>query len=142
MIRKSNMILGNDKPNFETQNNATYVQMPLSNYHITQRSNVSSINLGGDANAFKSEHKQNFAHKDAVAQPVDKERIRDFRSAHFHFGFPDSTQNLSENKAQYNEKPIDYKKVEGNRASNLDFNIDGKNYFDSTYSNQFVGQNG
>lgn len=85
--------------------------MPLNNYHITQRSNVSSINLGGDGNAFKSEQKQNFAHKESVAQPVDKDRIRDFRSAHFHFGFPEPTQHLSENRAQFDEKPIDYKKV-------------------------------
>lgn len=88
MIRKSNMILGNDKPNFETQNNATYVKMPINNYHVTQRSNVSNINLGGDGNGFVSEHRQNFAHKESTAQPVDKDRIRDFRSAHFHFGFP------------------------------------------------------
>jgi len=37
--------------------------MPINNYHITQKSNVSSISLGGDANGFLSEHKQNFAHK-------------------------------------------------------------------------------
>ena len=129
------MILGNDKPNFETQNNATYVAMPINNYHVTQKSNISSISLGGDANGFSSEQKQNFAHKESTAQPVDKERIRDFKSAHFHFGFPEPTQHLSENKAQFDEKPINYVRVEGNRASNLDFNVDGKNYFDSTYNN-------
>lgn len=46
---------------------------------------------------------------------------------------------MSEAKAQYDEKPLDYKRVQGNKASNLDFNIDGKNYFDSTYSNEFTG---
>lgn len=105
------MVLGNDKSNYETQNNATYTQMPINNYHSTQRSNVSSINLGGDNNAFKSEHKQSYAHKDSAAQPVDKDKIRDFRSAHFHFGFPDQAQHQSEAQAKYNEKPIDYKRV-------------------------------
>lgn len=54
MIRKSNMILGNDNCNFQTQNNATYTKMPITNYHNTQRSNISSINLGGDNNNFHS----------------------------------------------------------------------------------------
>lgn len=75
--------------------------MPINNFHITQKSNVSNINLGGDQNGFLSEQKQNFSHKEHIAQPVDPERIRDFKSSHFHFGFPEPTQHLSENKAQF-----------------------------------------
>lgn len=83
MIRKSNMILGNDKSNYQTQNNSTFVSMPISNYHITQKSNVSNINFGGDGNAFTSEQKYNYSHKETGPHQVDKEKIRDFRSAHF-----------------------------------------------------------
>lgn len=48
------MVLGNDKSNYQTQNNATYTPQPINNYHNNQRSNVSSINLGGDGGAFTS----------------------------------------------------------------------------------------
>lgn len=48
------MILGDDKTNFQTQNNSTYVQKPINNYHITQKSNVSNIKLGNDNNGFLS----------------------------------------------------------------------------------------
>ena len=82
------MILGNDTNNFQTQNNATYTQKPIQNYHTTQTSNVSSINLGIDGNKYVSENRAHFAHKDSSMKPVDKNRILDFRSAHFHMGFP------------------------------------------------------
>lgn len=57
------MVLGNDKSSYQTQSNATYTPQPINNYHNNQRSNVSSINLGGDGGAFTSEHKYNYAHK-------------------------------------------------------------------------------
>ena len=83
------MILGNDNPAFQTQHNSTYTKMPIENYHVTGRSNVSNINLGNDGNKFLSENRAHYLHKDSNAQPVDKDRILDFRSAHFKFGFPD-----------------------------------------------------
>ena len=89
MIRKSNMILGNDRSNFETQNNATYTQKPIQNYHSSQRSNISSISLGTEGNNFLSQNKASYIHKDSGAQPVDRNRVLDFKSAHFKMGFPD-----------------------------------------------------
>lgn len=43
-----------------------------------------------------------FAHKEAPYHSVNKEQIRDFRSAHFQFGFPNQNDfNNSEAQAQY-----------------------------------------
>lgn len=48
-----------------------------------------------------------FAHKEAAYHAVDKDKIRDFRSAHFHFGFPNQNDiSNSEAHDQYTEKPI------------------------------------
>ena len=116
---------------------------PIANYHITQRSNTSNISLGADPNAYSSENKGNFYHKQGESKPVDKERVLDFKSAHFKFGFPtDAPGYTSEATAQYGEKPIDFHKAVGNRNSQFDLNVDGKNYFDSTYGNEFTGKNG
>jgi hypothetical protein len=62
--------------------------MPLTNYHNNQKSNISNINFGGEGNVFLSEQKYNYAHKECGPQTVDKEKVKDFRSAHFQFGFP------------------------------------------------------
>lgn len=57
------MILGNDPSMFQTQNNATYVPKPITNYHVTKKSNTSNIDLGGDKNGYSSENKGNYYHK-------------------------------------------------------------------------------
>jgi len=48
------MILGNDKSNYETQNNSTFVSKPITNYHSIQKSNASNINFGGDKIGYNS----------------------------------------------------------------------------------------
>ncbi len=54
MIRRSNIILGNDKSNFNTESNTTYVPKPIHNERVTQVSNFSNINLGNDGKNFSS----------------------------------------------------------------------------------------
>lgn len=61
--------------------------MPLISNEAPKRSYETNINLGNNAIKYDSENKQNFAHKNASYQGVDKQTIQDFRSAHFHFGF-------------------------------------------------------
>ena len=63
MIRRSNMMLGNDKTNYNTQNNVTYVQKPIANYHVSQKSNLSHIEMGKGGQNYSSENKANFLHK-------------------------------------------------------------------------------
>lgn len=66
-------------------------------------------------------------------KPVDKNQVLDFRSAHFQVGFASDPVYQSENKAQYEEKALKVDKAKGNRDSNLNLNMDEKNYFTSTY---------
>lgn len=83
------MMLGNDRSNFMTQNNATYTEKPIDIHYANQTSNLSHISLGADSKNYESENKANFLHKEAVSKPVDKARVLDFKSAHFQMGFPE-----------------------------------------------------
>lgn len=119
--------------------------MPVAakNYHVTKAPNVSSVQLGGDKVGFVSENKYHFAHKNVAYQPVDQNRIRDFRSSHFQFGFPtDSQKPISEAREHYTEKPMELTSPIGNQGSNINFNVDGNNYYDTTYTNVFKGEKG
>ena len=112
------------------------MQKPITNYHITKKSNTSNISLGADFNGYSSENKGNFYHKEVQANPVDKNQVQDFKKAHFQLGFPTAAHGYdSEAIAQYGEKPLNYQRAVGNRDSQFDLNLDGKNYFDSTYGN-------
>ena len=51
---RTNMILGNDSPNYQTQNSATFVPKPITNYHATHKNNNSSLNFGNDKPTFTS----------------------------------------------------------------------------------------
>ena len=100
------MVLGDNKPDFQTQHNSAYQPVPLSNYHARKGDNSSNITLGKDKGGYISENKQHFAHKEAPKSSVDPSVLRDFRNAHFHLGFPNQENHVSEAQEQFNEKPI------------------------------------
>lgn len=59
--RKSNLMLGNDKRSYETQNGTTYKNNLMSiNPHVHKESNSSNINLGSDGINYASECKERF----------------------------------------------------------------------------------
>jgi hypothetical protein len=89
-------MFGNDQATFETQNAVVYKSIPqASNSFIHQESNSSNINFGSDKVAYASECQQRFtSHKSPERQIVEKDVIQDFRSAHFHFGFPQENPNF------------------------------------------------
>lgn len=98
------MILGHQPVNYTSQNADTF----------TKKENVgtkpvgkmpTNVDLGSDSAPFQSTHKQAFDHKISTTMPVDKNRIRDFRSAHFAFGNTPNTY-TSEHRGEFNEKPI------------------------------------
>lgn len=56
--RKSNLMLGNDRLAYETQNGAVYRNnLITSNHHVHKESNSSNINLGSDGVNYASECK-------------------------------------------------------------------------------------
>lgn len=71
-----------------TSNAATHNIKPISNSKGPGRSYQTNISLGTDGGQFNSEHKTQFSHKNGEIQSVDKQRVLDFKSAHFKFGFP------------------------------------------------------
>ena len=63
--------------------------------------------LGADSGNYHSEAKKQFAHKESGYQSVDKNRVLDFKAAHFKVGFPEEEpQKMSEAQANYNAKPL------------------------------------
>lgn len=79
------MILGNQVPNYQTQHSSTYVNRSIS---VTKpiRAPDSGLSLGNDQNRYTSTNKSDFGHKFNPASKVDKDMIKDFRSAHFKIG--------------------------------------------------------
>jgi hypothetical protein len=87
LLRKTNMILGNANPNYVTQHADTYTKKSNSGTQILSKPQT-NVDLGKDDNTYKSSHQRDFGHKAVVSVPVDKARIRDFKSAHFDLGTP------------------------------------------------------
>lgn len=85
---KTNLVLGYDQPAFTTTHSTSHAPKPLTNNKNVQRNYGTNVVFGGDSGNFHSENKAQFAHKEANYQNVDKDRVLDFRSAHFKFGFP------------------------------------------------------
>lgn len=81
------MILGNANPNYVTQHADTYTKKSNSGTQILSKPQT-NVDLGKDDNTYKSSHQRDFGHKAVVSVPVDKARIRDFKSAHFDLGTP------------------------------------------------------
>lgn len=95
------MILGNQAPQYQTQNLATYVNRSSS---MTKpiKAPDSGISLGNDKGGYISSNKTDYGHKFHAPVKVDKDTIRDFRSAHFKLGSANVPNNyLSENKGEY-----------------------------------------
>lgn len=133
-------MLGNDKVTFETQNGMTYKNASMStNKHVHKQSNTSNINLGTGGGDYTSECKARFTlNGNPEREVVGKETVRDFRNAHFNFGFPQEKPSFqSQAKNQFNQKPIEVVHVDGRKPSNININVDGKNYFQSNYGREF-----
>ncbi len=115
-----NLVLGYDNNHFLTSNAATHNIKPILPSVANTRSYGTNINLGSDSGHYSSEQKAQFAHKTSTKQTVEREKVLDFKSAHFQFGFPEQTEpNLSEAQAHYKEKPLNAVRVEGRKAVNV-----------------------
>jgi hypothetical protein len=101
-IGNTHLVLGYDQGQFVTSNAAIHNAKPLNASTGKGRSYVTNINLGSDQGHFHSEQKAQFSHKNSTTQAVEKEKVLDFKSAHFQFGFPEQvTPNISENQAHF-----------------------------------------
>ena len=94
--------------------------------------------LGGDGVNHHSEAKTQFAHKESGYQSVDKNRVLDFKAAHFQVGFPEGeVENKTEAQAHYHAKPLTKVEVEGKKPTNVELKHDDKLYFQSSYGDHF-----
>lgn len=106
-VRESNLVFGYGNTAYQTSNNAAHNAKPIAVNRAAERNYGTNVILGGDGGNYHSEQKSRFAHKEAGYQGVDKNRVLDFRSAHFHMGFPEGqNDNCSEAQANYNAKPL------------------------------------
>jgi len=87
-----NLILGYDQHHYTTSNAASHNLKPITNNQAPVRNYGTNITLGGDHNHYHSEQKTQYAHKDSAMETVSKDKVLDFKSAHFHFGFPEQTE--------------------------------------------------
>jgi hypothetical protein len=137
-IAGTHLVLGYDNNKFLTSNAATHNIKPILPVSANSRSYATNISLGTDQGQFHSEQKAQFSHKNSSKQTVEKEKVLDFRSAHFQFGFPEQVSaNVSEAQAHYNEKPLTAIKVEGKKPVNVELRHDSNNYFQSSYGEHF-----
>lgn len=86
-LRKTNMVLGNQNPHYQTQSSATYVNRSSSAARPIKASD-GGISLGNEKSSYMSSNKMDYAPKYNSVSKVDKEKIRDFKSAHFKLGSP------------------------------------------------------
>lgn len=54
-----------------------------------ERSYATNVLLGADGGAYNSEAKTQFAHKEGGYKTVDRDRVLDFKAAHFKVGYPE-----------------------------------------------------
>ena len=101
------MVFGFGSGNYQTSNNAAHNSKPISSIKTLERSYGANVILGADTSNYQSEAKNQFAHKESGYQSVDKNRVLDFKAAHFKVGFPEEeSRNLSEAQANYGSKPL------------------------------------
>jgi hypothetical protein len=86
----TNLILGYDKGAFVTSSQAELGPKAISANNRVQRSYEGNVVFGGDGNNYHSEQRSQFAHKESGYSKVDKDRVLDFKSAHFQFAFPEN----------------------------------------------------
>jgi hypothetical protein len=80
---------------------------PIAQSKAQERNYGTNVVLGGDGGHYHSEQKTQFTHKASGYQTVDKERVHDFKKAHFQMGFPEGISDpLSEAQANYKAKPL------------------------------------
>jgi hypothetical protein len=82
------LVFGYGNTAYQTSNNAAHNSKPIAPNRAAERSYGTNVIFGGDGGNYHSENKSRFAHKEVGYQAVDKDRVRDFRSAHFQMGFP------------------------------------------------------
>lgn len=134
----ASIVLGYDPNAYTTSNAASHNAKALPNSKAPARNYGTNIVLGGDGPHFHSEHKAQFAHKDSTKESVDKQRVLDFKSAHFKFGFPEQAEaNISEAQAHYSEKPLTIVAAEGAKPTNIELKHDNNHYFTSSYGQDF-----
>lgn len=131
------MVLGNALPQYNTMNSTSYVNRSSS---VTRpiKAAEANISLGNDNVGFQSSHKNDFCHKVNPIVKVDQEKIKDFRSAHFKLGSPSVQSSYqSENRGEYNEKPMDGAQKSSKPNDNVNLNMDYPNDYNSIYKGNF-----
>jgi hypothetical protein len=94
-------MLGNDDANFLTSNNVAYGSKQAAFSSAPKRNYDTNVDLGSHQISYCSEHEQHFHHKTNVAQGVDKQKVLDFKKAHFQFGFPEEAKSNYQSEAQF-----------------------------------------
>lgn len=132
-------MLGYGNNNYQTSSLASYSKKATTGtVPPAHRQNQNSIVIGNDPSNFNSEQRQQFLHKNTNYQAVDKDRVLDFKRAHFQLGFEGGDREcLSEVQHQYKEKPISNVLVHGGQPISVDIRHDNNNYFSTSYSNHF-----
>ena len=87
--RDSNLVFGFGGTGYQTSNHSAHDSKPVAASKPIERTYGNNILMGADPISYHSEQKAKFAHKEADYQTVDKERVRDFKKAHFQMGFPE-----------------------------------------------------
>ena len=92
---------------YQTSSGTAHNSKPVASSKPVERTYGTNVVFGGDAGNYHSEQKAQFPHKDSGYKAVDKDRVLDFKKAHFQMGYPEAQQeNLSEAQAHYNAKPL------------------------------------
>lgn len=139
LLRKTNMILGDQQPKYVSQSAEVHNLKPTAQAKPVKRAE-GNVDLGKDEGRFVSSHRNDFSHKEGINNGYDKKTIQDFRSAHFHFGNAPNSY-LSENRDQFNEKPISLaEENKGRPPTNVELAHGDDNTFNSTYKDTYLGK--
>ena len=123
--RQSNLTLGYDGDHYQTSQGASHNSKPVQPFKHIGRSYGDNIVLGDSHGGYELTSKTQFRNKPANYEQVDRERVLDFKAAHFKLGFPEEqTANYSEAQAQYGEKPLTIVEADGRKPTNIELRHD------------------
>ena len=122
--RQSNLTLGYDGDHYQTSQGASHNSKPVQPFKHIGRSYGDNIVLGDSHGGYELTSKTQFRNKPANYEQVDRERVLDFKAAHFKLGFPEEqTANYSEAQAQYGEKPLTIVEADGRKPTNIELRL-------------------